>query len=92
MGTVTRFYLDCGMITTEKHCSIALPTVKAWPTLWINRGYPKNLMSHIGSFFISHVPYPYFLHRKSFLSSANEARLTLPEGPQGPGNCLGSGL
>ena len=33
MGTVTRLP-RFGMITTKNHCSIALPAVRSWPTLW----------------------------------------------------------
>lgn len=40
-GTAGRFYLDCGMITTEKHCFIALPAARVWSILWTIRGNPE---------------------------------------------------
>jgi hypothetical protein len=42
MSTATTVNLYCGMITTEKHCSIALLAARAWPMLWTNRGYPES--------------------------------------------------
>jgi hypothetical protein len=34
--------LECGIIATEKHHSIALPAVRVWPKLWTNRGHLEN--------------------------------------------------
>lgn len=48
MGIAMRFYLYCGMLTTEKDHSIALPDGRTWPKLWKIRGHSERSQWHEG--------------------------------------------